>query len=170
MLRSVELARADGGRISLGASLSQLAALHVARGELDAARAACAELIPLLEDGVNGSTTDVALHAEQIGVRDRLAKAAEATAARWTRWRKLIELMLDGDLRSAADDFAEIGTPTKEAELRRHAGRRFLEEGRRADGEVELEKALSFYRSVAATAHIAEIEALLGAAAQSESA
>ena len=78
-------------------------------------------------------------------------------------------LILDGDLRGAADLHAEMGSPTLEAEDRLHAGRRFVEQGHRAEADVELQKALAFYRSVDATAYVAEIEALL-AGAQSESA
>ena len=41
--------------------------------------------------------------------------------------------------------------------------------GRHAEGKLELERALAFYRSVAASAYVAQIEATLSGA-QSESA
>jgi hypothetical protein len=44
-----------------------------------------------------------------------------------------------------------------------------LADGRHAEGEVELERALAFYRSVDASAYVAQIESAL-AGSQSESA
>ena len=61
------------------------------------------------------------------------------------------------------------GNPTIEASMRKHAGLRMLASGHTADARVQLERALAFYRSVDATAYIAEIENAL-AGAQSESA
>ena len=61
------------------------------------------------------------------------------------------------------------GNPTIEANLRKHAGMRMLTAGRTADARAQLERALAFYRSVDASAYVAEIETAL-AGAQSESA
>ena len=62
-----------------------------------------------------------------------------------------------------------VGNPTIEANLRKHAGLRMLAAGHAADASVQLGRALAFYRSVDATAYIAEIERAL-AGPQSESA
>jgi class 3 adenylate cyclase/tetratricopeptide (TPR) repeat protein len=172
-LRDVELARAAGQPMGLAASLAGLAALHTRRGELDEARALGAEVVPAVRElGVTGWLTDLAAIARELGLHDELAAAVEATPTSGPRahWRRLVQLMLDGELREAADVFAGIGTPTREADLRVAAGRRFLEQGLRHEGEVELEKALTFFRGVDATAYVAEIEALLAGSAQSESA
>ena len=64
---------------------------------------------------------------------------------------------------------AAAGNPTIEAHLRKHGGLRMLVAGRTTDAEIELERALAFYRSVDASAYVAEIESAL-ADAQSESA
>jgi hypothetical protein len=40
----------------------------------------------------------------------------------------------------------------------------FVREGRRAEADVELKRALAFWRSVGATAYVREAEALLAAA------
>jgi tetratricopeptide (TPR) repeat protein len=169
--RNVELARVVGNPFMLGGALSLLAEALAERGELGEARTLMVEVVRLVrEHGAHGGLTAVAPYAERLGIRDELAAAIEvAPGPMQPRWRKVVALMLDGDLRGAADLHAEMGSPTLEAEDRLHAGRRFLELGLRADAEVELERALAFYRSVDATAYIAEIEALL-AGAQSESA
>ena len=69
----------------------------------------------------------------------------------------------------AADIMAAAGNPMIEAHLRKHAGLHMLVVGRTTDAEIELERALAFYRSVDASAYVAEIESAL-ADAQSESA
>ena len=59
----------------------------------------------------------------------------------------------------------EDGSPTHEAEARLCAAEQLIETGRRAEGEVELQKALAFYRKVGATSYIQQGEALLAASA-----
>ena len=169
--RNVELTRVADNPFLIGVALSLLAAALAERGELSEARTLMAQVIQLVrEHGLHGALTAVAPHAELLGIRDELAAAVEdAPGPRLPRWRKIVVLILDGDLRGAADLHAEMGSPTLEAEDRLHAGRRFVEQGHRAEADVELQKALAFYRSVDATAYVAEIEALL-AGAQSESA
>ena len=81
----------------------------------------------------------------------------------------MIGLILAGELVSAADLMASAGNVTSEANLRKHAGMRMLDAGEAAAAEVELQRALAFYRSVDATAYVAQIESAL-AGAQSESA
>jgi hypothetical protein len=81
----------------------------------------------------------------------------------------VIEHVLAGELVSAADLMASAGSPTIEANLRRHGGLRMLAAGRHSEGEVELERALGFYRSVDARFYVAQMESAL-AGAQSESA
>jgi hypothetical protein len=81
----------------------------------------------------------------------------------------MIEHILAGDLDAAADIMESSGNPTVEANLRRHSGRRMSAEGRTADATAQFERALAFYRSVAATFYIEQIENAL-AGAQSESA
>jgi hypothetical protein len=81
----------------------------------------------------------------------------------------VIEHILAGELVSAADLMASAGSPMSEANLRRHAGMRMLHAGKQTAAEVELVRALAFYRSVDTSAYVAEMESALGSA-QSESA
>ncbi len=170
--RAFELATLNEDPSRIGSTLGLLSAVHAERGELDDARALMPELIESVRtNGITGALTPIAFYAEEVGAREELAAAiADAPGTRSSRWRDVLTLILDGDPRGAADLYAEIGAPTLEAKAHLYAGRRLLHQGRQAEGEAELEKALAFYRTVSATAYVAEIEALLGATAQSESA
>jgi len=167
----LELARATGDRGELVGASSLLAATHAEQGELEAASALVAEVIPALrEHGFHGAVGAVAPFAEQLGVAHELRTAIEeAPGARASRWREVTLLALDGNLRGAADLYADSGNPTLEAEARLHAGERLLEQGLHGEGEAELEKALAFYRSVEATYYVEKAETLL-AQAQRDSA
>ncbi|HSI97004.1 MAG TPA: hypothetical protein VK926_01460, partial [Gaiellaceae bacterium] len=57
-----------------------------------------------------------------------------------------------------------------QAEVRLTAAEELVESGRRDEAEVELQRALAFYRSVGATFFVERGEALLATPAQSESA
>ena len=73
--------------------------------------------------------------------------------------------MLAGDLAAGADLLGEIGARTQEAFLRLRAAEQLVEEGRRAEADEQLNRALAFYRSVGATRYVREGEALLAASA-----
>jgi hypothetical protein len=72
---------------------------------------------------------------------------------------------LAGDFGRAADISAEDGWLVEEAELRLRDAKALVEAGRRAEADVQLQRALAFYRSVGATRFIREGEALLAATA-----
>lgn len=68
---------------------------------------------------------------------------------------------LQGSFDQATRVYARIGSLPDEAYARLRAGRQLIEQGRRSDGEAELEKSLAFWRRVGATAHVRECEGLL---------
>ncbi|MEX2614442.1 MAG: AAA family ATPase [Gaiellaceae bacterium] len=70
------------------------------------------------------------------------------------KWKELAFACLDRDFVRAADMWAEAGSPTWEARLRLRAGEELIETGRRAEADVELQKAIAFYRTVGATFYI----------------
>jgi hypothetical protein len=70
-----------------------------------------------------------------------------------------------GDLRRAADICAGMGAATEEARDRLWLAEALIEQNRRAEADVELQRALAFYRSVGATRYIREAEGLLAASA-----
>jgi class 3 adenylate cyclase/tetratricopeptide (TPR) repeat protein len=86
-----------------------------------------------------------------------------ARAERSTKWLEAATAFARGDLELAADICAEIGVVANEAYTRLRAAGKLLEEGRRADAEAQLQRALEFYRSVGATFYIREAEALMTA-------
>ena len=70
-----------------------------------------------------------------------------------------------GDFATAADIIGEIGAFAQEALFRLWAAEQFVREGRRAEADEQLRRALAFYRSVGATRYVREGEALLAASA-----
>jgi tetratricopeptide (TPR) repeat protein len=138
-------------------------------GNEDEARAITDETIALVREhvGLTSAANHLALVAGRLGIRDELRELVELSPE--GPWKDLTLAAAQGDLVRAGDLYAQMGAPTFEAVARLLAGEELLETGRRAEGEEQLEKALTFYRSVGATFFIQRAERLL-AAAQSASA
>ena len=168
-LRAVELELAKHDPWERLGSLALTAATYAELDRLDEERALALQVPPLVRElGLHGVLTRLGPFAERLGIHDELRAAVAASAGpRMPWWRAVVEHILADDLAAAADIVASAGAPTIEAHLRRHAGLRLLAAGRATDADVELERALAFYRSVDASFHVAQIE---GARAQSESA
>ena len=64
------------------------------------------------------------------------------------------------DFVAAADILGRIGTRPDEAETRLQSAEQLIADGRAAEADVQLERALAFYRSVTATRAVRECEAL----------
>jgi hypothetical protein len=90
------------------------------------------------------------------------------TAPAENRWVTLFAQLLAGEYVGAADECGAIGLKPDEAFVRLRAGGRLLDTDHPEEARVQLEAALTFYRSVGATRYIREAEALL-ATIQSES-
>ena len=86
-------------------------------------------------------------------------------ATRATPWVQAASAICSGELRRAADVLGGIGYVTGEAYARLRAAKQLVEEGRRAEADAELNRALAFYREVGATAYVREGEALLAESA-----
>ena len=84
--------------------------------------------------------------------------------------RSAMLALTDGSYAEAAEHYAEAGIRLFEAEARLRNAERLIADGRPQDGAPDLARALDFYRSVGATLFIQRGEALLSAAAQSDSA
>jgi hypothetical protein len=82
-----------------------------------------------------------------------------------TPWIRAARAIAAGDLRRAAEIFAEMKIVTFEAFYRLRAAEALVAEGRRAEADEQLRPALAFYSSVGATRFIQEGEALLAATA-----
>jgi len=84
---------------------------------------------------------------------------------RHMRWTEAAQAIVRGDYRRAADVLEEIGYRPGEAYARLRAAKQLVEEGRRAEADVELQHSLAFWREVDATRYVREGEALLAASA-----
>jgi hypothetical protein len=73
--------------------------------------------------------------------------------------------VLDGRFQEASELYAEAGILLFEAEARLRAADQLFAAHNRAEGEAELDKALSFYRSCGATLFVERGEALLAKSA-----
>jgi hypothetical protein len=151
-------------------ALALLAATYAELGR-DEARELAVQIPPLVrETGLHGGLIRLAPYADGLGIGDELRAAVAAGAGpRVPVWRRTIELILTGELSSAADVMGAAGNVTSEANLRKHAGLRLASAGRSAEARADLDRALAFYRDVGATAYVAEIESAL-AGVQSASA
>ncbi|CAN5291344.1 hypothetical protein BH20ACT13_BH20ACT13_14890 [soil metagenome] len=161
-LRAVTLARESEDLAQLVVAFALCSATHAERGEDDEARALVEELIPALRrHGPHGAVNSIAHLANQLGVTEELREVLQQLQpGRDHPWIRAALLALDGDFRAAADVFAGMRNLTLEAEMRLHAGEHLIELRKPAEGEAELEKALSFYRRVGATYYIGRAEAL----------
>jgi hypothetical protein len=97
--------------------------------------------------------------AKQLGLREEMQEIA--AQAHETPWQRAAVSALSGDFVTAAGIYAECGATSIEADERFWAAHELLEAGRRAEAEEQLEKALTFYRSVGATFFIERGERLL---------
>jgi hypothetical protein len=105
----------------------------------------------------------LALAADVLEIRDDVKRAITTLPDKSTV--RTAAAILDRDFVGAAEIMAEDGWRVDEAELRLRAAEALVAQGRRAEADVQLQKALAFYRSVGATRFIREGEALLAATA-----
>jgi len=80
-------------------------------------------------------------------------------------WRSVADALLQGDLLDVADRLGALGLKPDEAHARLGAARDLVAQGRRAEADEQLARALAFYRSVGASRYIRTGEALLAASA-----
>jgi hypothetical protein len=73
--------------------------------------------------------------------------------------------MAAGEFQQAADRYAKIGSLPDEAYARLCAAEQLLANGRRADGNAQLQQAVDFYREVHAFAYLRQAQALAAASA-----
>jgi thioredoxin-like negative regulator of GroEL len=98
-----------------------------------------------------------------LGRGDDLLSATEAAPR--TRWIEAARLYASGEFAGAAELYGQIGSAVDEADARLRAAEQLAEAGRREEAEAQLERALTFYRSVGATRYVREGEDLLAASA-----
>ena len=143
-------------------ALSVCAASHAESGQLGDAHLFAAELVEVVRSSsFHPALAAVAPFAEELGVRAELLELVTPPTSLRRPWRDAAELALELDFSGAADIYAEMPNRALEARFRFHAGRTLIGSGRRAEGEAELERAVAFYRTVAATYFLRRAESLL---------
>jgi hypothetical protein len=82
-----------------------------------------------------------------------------------TPWLEAAAAFAGSEFDRAAEQYAEIGSLPDEAFARLRAAQQLLATGRRAEGNMQLQRAVTFYRKARATAYVRQAEALLAASA-----
>jgi len=146
-------------------ALSARAELAAGRAEaaaalVDEVLTAWAERPETMLDSHLQSFPDVAIALLALSRERELVELA-GKAAMQTKWIDAATAYVGGDFQRAAEIYAEAGSLPDEAFARLRAAEALIADGRRAEGDQELQRAVAFYRSVDATAYIREGEALL---------
>ena len=161
--RALSQVRATNDPQGILPTLGTVARAFEQHGRLEEARALARELVDLSaahpHEALLGLCLDFVYARLAAEFEPELRNALEGAPA-WP-WRELALVCLDRDFVRAAEMWAEAGSPTWEARLRLRAAEELIETGRRAEGELELRKAMSFYRTVGATYFIQRGEQLL---------
>jgi tetratricopeptide (TPR) repeat protein len=160
--KAIDHARRSKDPQTLEPSLSRGARLHAEVGRLVEARRLTDELLGV---GVLAyPLVDVAFIANDVDRVDPVRRAIDRVQY-GSRFRDAARSLVDGEFEQAADILVEIGNLDDEAAARLRAAEKLLREGRRAEADVQLQKALAFFRTVGATRYIREAESLLAASA-----
>jgi tetratricopeptide (TPR) repeat protein len=106
---------------------------------------------------------DLAIALDMLGRAEELVDAAAGVKSTLP-WLAAAVAYAGGDFTGAGDVYEKIGAFPEEAYARLRAARALVEQGRRADADVQLERALALFRKAGATAYIREGEGLLAAA------
>jgi class 3 adenylate cyclase/tetratricopeptide (TPR) repeat protein len=164
--RALELAREVGGPQVVCPVLAEVALVEVELGKLDAARSHAVECLgggSYVYAGQDPESS-LALVASQLGIERQLRTIAEAAPAE-DRWAPPMRALLDGEYLAAAEMYGEMGLRPLEAHARLRAAEQLRAEGRPAEADEQLDRALAFWRSVGATRYVRRGEASLAASA-----
>jgi class 3 adenylate cyclase/tetratricopeptide (TPR) repeat protein len=167
-----EIARADVGRAMVVGRrimdpqvlIPALATGAFVYGELDEGDQARALLEELEPGPFIASVPQAFFAASKLGIAEDFRERVRPFG-RGTRWDRAADAVLDGRWVDAADVYDEIGTRPFAALAALRATQTLVEQGRRAEADEQLLRALAFYRSVGATRYIREGESLLAASA-----
>jgi class 3 adenylate cyclase/tetratricopeptide (TPR) repeat protein len=165
--RASEVARRGKDPQVLHPALAFEARARAACGDRDGANAIADELLEVwAETGVRAQSeaVDGAWAFAALGRADELHEALDRARLQ-TPWHEAGRLVARGDLASAAEVYAQIGTVPDEAYARLRAAASLVAEGRRADADKQLRMALPVFAGLGATALTAEAESLLAASA-----
>jgi tetratricopeptide (TPR) repeat protein len=167
MEQCLALARATADAQVMGPSLIAAASvlLEAGRGDEAAtlAREALAMGIRLVVVSQSMALVDGAWLMRDVGLQSEYAALLGESLA--TPWVEAASAICSGELSRAADLLGNIGCRSGEAYARLRVAKQLVEEGRRPEADLELGRALAFYREAGATGYVREGEALLAASA-----
>jgi class 3 adenylate cyclase/tetratricopeptide (TPR) repeat protein len=165
--RTLELARSIGDPQVLYPALAFAARAAHASERLDDAVSLIDELLGFWRDRPRTvlqshlqSFVDAAEVLSGLGRGSELETLGAAAQVQ-TRWIEAATAYVRGDFQRAAEVYSETGSRPDEAYARLRAAEVLIREGRRAEGDAQLQQALAFYRSVGANAYLRQGEALL---------
>ncbi|TMK72992.1 MAG: hypothetical protein E6G50_02715 [Actinobacteria bacterium] len=165
--KSLALGREAKDPQTLLPALSFAAFAFLATGRHDEAAVVTDEFVDLEPlAGVTGNNVfaDMPWVLRALGRNEELLATLERTRVR-TPWIDAVAGIARADFVGAADIYTDMGARPYEAFARLRAAEQLVQEGRRAEADEQLHRALAFWRSVGATRYIREGEALLAATA-----
>jgi class 3 adenylate cyclase/tetratricopeptide (TPR) repeat protein len=164
--RALQLARQAKDPQSVYPTLAACAHIFRESGDLERASTLADEFLAELRAGREKSVlTPFHTLAWSLSAVERGRELIDALPKADCAWVQAAMSFAAGDLEAAADVCAAIGAVTEEARDRLWLAEALIGQNRRADGEIHLQRALAFYRSVGATRYIREGEALFAASA-----
>jgi hypothetical protein len=165
--RGLELTRKAEDPQNVYVVLSRAASIYLEAGRPDLAEPLVDEMIEVLAAGREIAYGVSALHilawpASRLGRGDELVAALANYKGHWV---DAAAALARGDVLGAADLCEGMGAVMEEAFDRLAAAERLVAEGSRGDADVQLERALAFFRSVGASRYVRRGETLLAASA-----
>ena len=164
--QAIERARLDMDRQNLVWVLSAGMDVFSEHGDLERAELLADEFLAGLRSHAYGLGDAVVRAHNVVWTLARLSRGQELIDAlphAETPWLRVAILFTSGNLEAAADLCGAIGAATQEARDRLWLAKALLEQNRHAKADIQLQRALVFYRSVGATRYIRQAEALLAA-------
>jgi class 3 adenylate cyclase len=160
--RSLELARVAKDHQILYPALANAGQIFLETGDSARAGALADELLEYLRTPASTLIVADTLHA-LVWTVFKLGRTADLSGVALegdVPWVRAARAFASGDFQGSADIYAAMGAVTDEARDRVLLAGSLIEESRGAEADVELQRALTFYRSVGATRYIREGEAL----------
>ncbi len=158
MSRAVEGSRQMGEPQALFPALGAATRIYHELGRTEEAHELAGELVEQMRGAGDWRILDFSFVAEPLGYAEQLRSYVEQLPPTTMRATNLA--LISGDYVGAADLMEQIGILSAEADARKLAATRLEGEGRRQEAQDQLERALTFYRSVGATRYVRECEAL----------
>ena len=162
--RAVELSRQRSEPQTVLPALAVAARVYAELGLVDQAHEVATELMSNPAGRPLCSYREFAWVAAELGhadnLREKLAPSQDAS-----KWAGAMLAVVDGSFAEAAERFSEMGLGPDEANARLRVARELIAEGRIAEGEDHLRRAIEFYRAEGASRYLEQAEALLAATA-----